>query len=84
MGIAVIRPCSSVDKVARNASAIAVAISVWMAKMFAAVSCRSRWTDDIIDGWDETNMSIKSYNAGTMGPGEATALMAVDGRNWYE
>jgi len=43
-----------------------------------------RWTDSVIDGWEETGMSIKNYNAGTMGPGAATALMAVDGRSWYE
>ncbi|MEH6582679.1 MAG: glucose-6-phosphate dehydrogenase [Halioglobus sp.] len=42
------------------------------------------WTDSIIEGWEETGMGIKSYNSGTMGPGAATALMAVDGRNWYE
>ncbi len=43
-----------------------------------------RWTDSIIDGWRETGMEIKSYNAGTQGPGAATALLALDGRNWYE
>jgi glucose-6-phosphate 1-dehydrogenase len=43
-----------------------------------------RWTDAIIDGWEQTNMGIQSYNAGTMGPGAATALTAVDGRSWYE
>ena len=43
-----------------------------------------RWTDDIIDGWEETGMGIQSYNSGTMGPGTATALVAVDGRHWYE
>jgi glucose-6-phosphate 1-dehydrogenase len=43
-----------------------------------------RWTDAIIDGWDETGMGINAYNSGTMGPGAATALLAVDGRNWYE
>lgn len=43
-----------------------------------------RWTDDIINGWKETDMGIKSYNSGTMGPDKATALLAVDGRTWYE
>lgn len=43
-----------------------------------------RWTDTIIDAWKETGMDIQPYNSGTMGPGTATALMAVDGRNWYE
>ena len=43
-----------------------------------------RWTDSIIEAWQETNMEIKPYNAGTMGPTTATALTAVDGRSWYE
>ncbi|MEH6591958.1 MAG: glucose-6-phosphate dehydrogenase [Halioglobus sp.] len=43
-----------------------------------------RWTDAIIDGWEETSMGIKDYNSGTMGPGAATALLAVDGRVWYD
>jgi glucose-6-phosphate 1-dehydrogenase len=43
-----------------------------------------RWTDDIIDGWKETDMGIQSYNSGTMGPGAATALVAIDGRHWHE
>ncbi len=43
-----------------------------------------RWTDSIIDAWEENNTPIKQYNAGTMGPNSATALVAVDGRNWYE
>jgi glucose-6-phosphate 1-dehydrogenase len=43
-----------------------------------------RWTDSIIDAWKETNMGIQSYNSGTMGPGASTALMAIDGRHWYE
>lgn len=43
-----------------------------------------RWTDAVIDGWEETGMGIKAYNSGTMGPGAATALLAVDGRTWYE
>ena len=42
------------------------------------------WTDSIIEAWQDTGMSIKPYNAGTMGPSTATALTAVDGRSWYE
>ncbi len=42
------------------------------------------WTDSIIEAWQETGMSVKPYNAGTMGPSAATALTAVDGRSWYE
>jgi len=43
-----------------------------------------RWIDSIIEAWDEDGTPIKSYNSGTMGPNDATALVAVDGRNWYE
>ena len=43
-----------------------------------------RWIDTIIEAWDENGTPIKNYNAGTMGPSSATALTAIDGRNWYE
>ncbi|QIB65416.1 glucose-6-phosphate dehydrogenase [Kineobactrum salinum] len=43
-----------------------------------------RWIDSVIAAWDEAGTPIKPYNSGTMGPGAATALVAVDGRNWYE
>ena len=43
-----------------------------------------RWTDSIIDAWEENGTPIKQYNSGTMGPNAATALVAVDGRSWYE
>ncbi len=42
------------------------------------------WTDSIIEAWHEAGTAIKPYNAGTMGPGAATALTAVDGRSWHE
>lgn len=43
-----------------------------------------RWVDSIIGAWEETGQPVKPYNAGTMGPSAATALVAVDGRTWYE
>ena len=43
-----------------------------------------RWTDSIIAAWEENGTPIKHYNSGTMGPNAATALVAVDGRSWYE
>jgi len=43
-----------------------------------------RWTDSINAAWEETGTPIKHYNSGTMGPNAATALVAVDGRSWYE
>ncbi len=42
------------------------------------------WVDSIIQAWEENGTPIKSYNAGTMGPNAATALIAVDGRHWHE
>jgi glucose-6-phosphate 1-dehydrogenase len=42
------------------------------------------WIDSIIEAWEENSTPIKPYNSGTMGPGAATALTAVDGRSWYE
>ena len=42
------------------------------------------WIDSIIQAWEENDTPIKPYNSGTMGPNAATALIAVDGRNWYE
>lgn len=42
------------------------------------------WTDSIIAAWEEAGTPIKPYNSGTMGPNAATALIAVDGRSWYE
>ena len=43
-----------------------------------------RWIDSVIEAWEETGMPIQSYNAGTMGPNAATALVVMDGHNWYE
>lgn len=43
-----------------------------------------RWIDSIIEAWAENSIPVKPYNAGTMGPTAATALVAVDGRSWYE
>ena len=43
-----------------------------------------RWIDSIIEAWEAEGTPVKPYNAGTMGPGAATALVAVDGRSWYE
>jgi glucose-6-phosphate 1-dehydrogenase len=43
-----------------------------------------RWIDTIIEAWEENSTPIKAYNSGTMGPNAATALIAVDGRSWYE
>ncbi len=43
-----------------------------------------RWIDTIIAAWEENSTPVKNYNAGTMGPNSATALVAVEGRHWHE
>ena len=42
------------------------------------------WIDSIIAAWEENGTPIKKYISGTMGPNASTALVAVDGRAWYE
>lgn len=48
------------------------------------VAAAWRWIDPIRQGWEELNMTPKLYAAGSWGPTDATALIARDGRNWYE
>lgn len=48
------------------------------------VAAAWRWIDPIRQGWEEFNMTPKLYAAGSWGPTDATALIARDGRNWYE
>ena len=43
-----------------------------------------RWIDTVIEAWEQNGTPVKDYNAGTMGPSNAIALMAIDGRSWYE
>lgn len=42
------------------------------------------WAESILRGWEENKQKPKSYIAGSWGPADATALMAQDGRRWYE
>lgn len=42
------------------------------------------WIDSIIEAWEEAGIKPKTYNAGTMGPSNATGMLVRDGRNWYE
>lgn len=42
------------------------------------------WADNILDGWQEDNIKVKSYPAGTDGPSSAVALIERDGRSWHE
>lgn len=43
-----------------------------------------RWTEHILDGWEERGDRPRSYNAGTWGPPKSVALIERDGRSWYE
>ena len=43
-----------------------------------------RWTEHILDGWQELGESPRPYGAGTWGPPKSVALIERDGRSWYE
>jgi glucose-6-phosphate 1-dehydrogenase len=42
------------------------------------------WVDPILAGWQQVGTAPKAYTAGSWGPSDATALIARDGRAWYE
>ena len=43
-----------------------------------------RWIDGIIQAWQDVDLGVKTYPAGTMGPAAAQALTERDGRSWYD
>ena len=43
-----------------------------------------RWTDVIRQSWEEWEVPVKPYAAGTWGPTAAVALIERDGRTWHE
>ncbi len=43
-----------------------------------------KWVDDIVKGWEENLVPMKSYTAGTEGPTAAIAMIERDGRSWHE
>ena len=43
-----------------------------------------RWTDGIIEGWEEYPHPVKPYTAGGWGPAAALALIERDGRSWRD
>ncbi|WP_416396223.1 glucose-6-phosphate dehydrogenase [Allohahella sp. A8] len=43
-----------------------------------------RWTDQVIATWQDHGGLPKRYAAGTWGPMAAIAMIARDGRSWYE
>jgi len=42
-----------------------------------------RWVDNIIDHWQQSPATLKTYQAGTWGPYEVHDLMVRDGRTWF-
>ncbi len=42
-----------------------------------------RWTDAILAGWEEFDVPVQFYPAGSMGPDAADQLLAKDGRKWF-
>ena len=43
-----------------------------------------RWVEPILEAWGQTDESPKPYLAGSWGPTAAIALIARDGRTWFE
>jgi len=43
-----------------------------------------RWTDSIIDAWENNLTPMKSYSAGTNGPSASVQMIAKDGRAWND
>ncbi|MPT47922.1 MAG: glucose-6-phosphate dehydrogenase [Sphingobium sp.] len=48
------------------------------------VEAQWAWIDAIRDGWQATDMALRSYTAGTWGPSAAIALVERDGVSWHE
>lgn len=42
-----------------------------------------RWIDTILAGWEEFDIPVEYYAAGSMGPDAADQLLAKDGRKWF-
>jgi glucose-6-phosphate 1-dehydrogenase len=42
------------------------------------------WVDSIKAAWGKSNEPAESYQAGTWGPVSSIALLAREGRSWYE
>ncbi|WP_369600314.1 glucose-6-phosphate dehydrogenase [Hahella sp. SMD15-11] len=43
-----------------------------------------RWIDQLIDSWEKAGDKPRKYAAGTWGPVASIAMIARDGRSWYE
>jgi glucose-6-phosphate 1-dehydrogenase len=43
-----------------------------------------RWTDSILQSWQQLSVPARPYTAGSWGPSAAIALIERDGRTWHE
>ncbi|MDX1808994.1 MAG: glucose-6-phosphate dehydrogenase [Sulfurospirillaceae bacterium] len=43
-----------------------------------------KWTDIILEGWEQNFTPMRTYSAGTDGPSAAIQLIAQDARSWYD
>ena len=43
-----------------------------------------KWVDPILQAWEITGQSVKSYTAGTWGPSQSIALIERDGHTWHD
>jgi len=43
-----------------------------------------RWCDSLISAWDQQVVELKTYAAGSWGPGKSEMLIERDGRSWHE
>ncbi|TRX75595.1 glucose-6-phosphate dehydrogenase [Pseudomonas mangiferae] len=43
-----------------------------------------KWCDQLSAGWEQLGDAPRAYPAGSWGPGAAVALIARDGRSWYD
>ena len=42
------------------------------------------WVDNLLLAWNEVEMPLETYPAGTQGPVQASVLLDRDGREWWE
>ena len=43
-----------------------------------------RWTDSILESWEQVGVPSRPYTSGSWGPSAAIALIERDGRTWHE
>ncbi|HFU74439.1 MAG TPA: glucose-6-phosphate dehydrogenase (NADP(+)), partial [Helicobacteraceae bacterium] len=43
-----------------------------------------KWADTILEAWDDNQIGMKHYTAGTDGPSASIQLIARDGRSWHD